>query len=296
MEPVPLRVALIGAGFIGTDLLIKIGRSQKLRCVHVVGRDMNSTGLRWAARNGYRVSDQGVAALLADPEGFDLVFDATDARANLNHWRLLDPLGKILVNLTPSPSGVMIAPTVNGGAVTRSRNINLISCGGQAAVPIVHALGRVAARIPYIEVVTTAASRSVGQGTRMNLDEFIDVTGGAVQAFSGAAQVKALVNLSPASPAPVFRVAITALLEGADATEVRQAIEQAAAGVRRFCPGYAVTTCDIRADGTIFIAIGVTGRGDRLPFFAGNLDIINDAAVAVAESLADLSIPAGHRA
>ena len=285
-----LRVAIIGAGFIGTDLLLKIGRSDTLTCALVVGRNPKAAGLRQAANLGYPTSDRGIAALLEEPDAFDLVFDATDALSHEDHWRRLERLGKSMINLTPSRTGHMVAPTVNGADALAYRNVSLISCGGQASVPLVHALARVFPRIPYLEVVTTVASRSVGRGTRMNLDEYIETTAAAVQAFSGAGQVKVLVNLSPARPPATFRVAISMMTGGAGGARVGSAVEQAAEAVRGFCPGYRIAACETFADGRIFTAVEVASRGDHLPVYAGNLDIINDAAIVIAERQARAAV------
>ncbi len=279
------RVAILGSGRIGTDLLVKLNRSSKVQCVLVAGRDANNAGLRRARSLGCRTSDRGIAALVDEADSYDLVFDATDAHSHRGHWAQLDPLGKTVFDLTPSRLGVMVVPTVNGEVSLAARNISLISCGGQVCIPLVHAIARVVLMCAYVEVVTTAASRSVGRATRLNLDEYIDTTEAAICKFSGTNRVKAMVNLSPAAPPPTFRVAVSMLTDGFDRAAVEAAVASAAANVRQFCPGYQVVS--MKTEGrSIFVAAEVTGRGDHLPEYAGNLDIINEAAVQLAEQFA----------
>ncbi|GAA4680225.1 acetylating acetaldehyde dehydrogenase [Streptomyces chumphonensis] len=283
----PLRVAVLGAGLIGIDLVTKIQRSPALSCELVVGRTEETRGLRHAAALGCATAAGGVDALVAGREPFDVVFDATNATAHAEHWARLEPLGTLLVDLTPSRVGHMVVPTVNGADALLHRNVNLVSCGGQASVPVLHALARLCRpRYPeYVEVVTTAASVSVGRATRLNLDEYIATTETAVRTFTGVADVKAIVNLSPARPPAPFRVAMSLVVPGADEDTVAAHVEAAAAEVRRHTPGYRVTACTV-TDERIFVAVEVTAAGDRIPRYAGNLDIINAAAVLIAERYA----------
>ncbi len=237
---------------------------------------------------GCPTSSEGIDALVAAERPFDIVFDASNALSHVEHWASLGPLGTTLVDLTPSMVGRMIAPTVNGADVLTHRNINLISCTGQAAVPVLHALTR---RHPaeYIEVVTTAASSSVGRATRLNLDEYIETTQGAVREFTGAPEVKVMVNMSPAAPPTTFRVAMTLLGSGFDADEVRTALTRAVDDVRAFAPGFSVAACTV-TDDRVFVAVEVAAAGDRIPRHVGNLDIINSAAVLVAEGYASRGV------
>ncbi|WP_340561679.1 acetaldehyde dehydrogenase (acetylating) [Streptomyces sp. GSL17-111] len=280
----PLKAAVLGAGLIGIDLVTKIQRSPALSCALVVGRTDETRGLRHAAALGCATAAGGVDALVAGREPFDVVFDATNAMAHAEHWARLRPLGTLLVDLTPSRVGHMVVPTVNGADALLHRNVNLVSCGGQASVPVLHALAR-HYRPEYIEVVTTAASVSVGRATRLNLDEYIATTEDAARTFTGVADVKAIVNLSPARPPTPFRVAMSLVVPGADADTVAAQVDAAAAEVRRHTPGYRVTACTV-TDERIFVAVEVTAAGDRIPRYAGNLDIINAAAVLIAERYA----------
>lgn len=277
----PAGVAVIGTGAIGQDLVSKIDRLSVLDCRLVAGRNPDSAGLRHAARLGYPTTAVGIEAVLAAERPFDVVFDATSAASHRNHWPLLEPLGTLVIDLTPSKVGEMVVPTVTGVAAATGRNVNLISCGGQASVPIAHAL---AARFPvtYFEVVSTVASDVAGRATRLNLDEYVTTTAQAVTAFSGVPDVKAILNISPAVPSATFRTAVHALIPGADAAAVRAVAEEAAEQVRSFAPGYEVTACTAVGD-RVTVALEVMARSDVLPSYAGNLDIINSAAVMVAE-------------
>lgn len=277
----PLPVAILGAGLIGLDLLTKIQRSSFLDCQLVVGRNDQTVGLRQAASLGCTTAADGIHSLVAAPRPFDIVFDATNAISHGEHWAYLQPLGTMLIDLTPSMIGHMVAPTVNAADALTHRNVNLISCGGQASIPILHALAQRYSP-DYIEVVTTAASPSVGRHTRLNLDEYIETTQDAVRAYTGVENVKVMVNLSPARPPATFRVAMSILSPELDGAVVRSIVAAAAEEVRAFVPGFTVIACTV-ADGKAFVAVEVAASGGRLARYAGNLDIINSAAVLIAE-------------
>jgi acetaldehyde dehydrogenase len=280
-SPRPLKTAVLGAGLIGVDLVTKIRRSPLLECDLVVARDDQARGLRLASALGCDTSAKGIDALLSRPEPFAVVFDATNAMSHPEHWSLLEPLGTKLIDLTPSMIGSMVAPTVNGAEGVLRQNVNLISCGGQAAIPVLHRLAQ-QITADYVEIVTTAASASIGRATRLNLDEYVGTTQKAVRVFTGVQNVKVMVNISPAQPPATFRVAMSVLAADANPVQVRQLVAAAAADMRAFVPGYQVKVCAV-TDGMIFVAVEVTASGDHIPRYAGNLDIINSAAVYVAE-------------
>jgi acetaldehyde dehydrogenase len=277
----PLRVAILGAGLIGIDLLTKVERSAVLDCGLVVGRNDTTGGLRRAASLGYATAADGIRSVVRADEPFDVVFDASNAMSHAEHWSRLEPTGAMLVDLTPSRVGHMVVPTVNGDDALAQRNVSLVSCGGQAAIPILHALTRLSPA-DYIEVVTTAASLGVGRATRLNLDEYIETTQDAVRTFTGVQDVKVMVNISPARPPATFRVAISLLATDLSSEAARAAVDTAAEEVRSFVPGFAVTACTVTG-GRTFVAVEITAAHDRIPRYAGNLDIINSAAVLVAE-------------
>ncbi len=290
----PISVAVIGTGAIGQDLVSKVHRSPVLECALVAGRNPGSAGLRHAERLGYRTSTGGIDAILAAPRPFDVVFDATNAMSHAEHWRALRPLDTLLIDLTPSKLGQMVVPTVTGPSVPTERNVSLISCGGQASTPIAHALaGRFA--VDYIEVVSTVASSIAGRATRLNLDEYVATTQAAISAFSGVRETKAILNISPAVPPATFRTAVHAVIPGAEseAEAVRAVVAEAAEAVRAFAPGYRVVACAVTGD-LVVVSLEVTADSDVLPHYAGNLDIINSAAILVAEQHAARLGPAAR--
>ncbi|CAL9677648.1 Acetaldehyde dehydrogenase 4 (plasmid) [Actinosynnema sp. ALI-1.44] len=288
----PARVAVLGAGLIGLDLIDKITRSEALKCVLVVGRDRESVGLRRALAMGCAVTDGGVEALLHTGADVEVVFDASNADAHPRHWQALEPTRATLIDLTPARLGEMIVPTVNGTEALDRRHLSLVSCGGQAAVPVLHAVAAHTA-LDYVEIVCTAASGTAGRATRLNIDDYLATTRDAVLRFCNAGEVKVMVNLSPARPAPPFRVAVTVLTSGAPREPITAAVADAARRVREFAPGYRVSSCTV-TDERISVAVQVDATGDRLPRHAGNLDIITAAAVLLGEQHA-AARAGGHR-
>lgn len=285
----PAKVAVLGAGLIGIDLLTRIQRSPMLDCRLVVGRNEEGRGLRSAAELGCPTAANGIDALVTAARPFDIVFDATNALSHAEHWARLEPLGTTLIDLTPSMVGHMVVPTINANDALDHGNVNLVSCGGQASIPILHRLSQ-HYQCEYIELVTTAATRSVGRATRLNLDEYIGTTQGAVREFTGVSNVKTIVNLSPAKPATTFRVAMSIVAPGLELEQVRALVGAAAAEVREFVPGYRVSACTVTEE-RAFVAVEVAASGGRIPKYAGNLDIINSAAVLIAEQYAASRVP-----
>lgn len=278
-----LRVAVLGAGLIGIDLADKIRRSAKLELALVAGRDRDSLGLRRVADMGHATTADGVRAVVgAGP--FGAVFDATNADSHAEHWSALRPTGTTLIDLTPTSLGTVIVPGVNSHRSVFCQHLNLVSCGGQAAVPVLYAIAK-CCNPTYIEVVSTGASASAGRATRLNLDQYIATTSAAIRTFTGTREAKVLVNLSPARPAPPFRVAMTVLADGIRAATVRTSIAAAAQAVRAYAPGFKVTSLAVDP-GRISVAVEVTACGGRLPRHAGSVDIINAAAVLLAEQSA----------
>ncbi|XVV06118.1 acetaldehyde dehydrogenase (acetylating) [Actinosynnema sp. CA-248983] len=274
------EVAVIGTGAIGRDLVGKIHRSPVLECALVAGRNPESEGLQHAARLGCPTSAEGIDAVLAAGP-FPIVFDATNALSHKEHWQLLKDVDTLLIDLTPSRVGDMVVPTVTGTRAPAARDVSLVSCGGQAAIPVAHALaGRFS--VSYLEVVSTVASRIAGRATRLNLDEYVATTQAALTEFSGVRDTKAILNISPAVPPATFRTAVHAVAPGASAAEVRAVVDEAAERVRAFAPGYQVLACEVNGD-RVVVSLEVAADSDVLPRYAGNLDIINSAAILVAE-------------
>jgi acetaldehyde dehydrogenase len=296
MERVP--VAVVGSGNIGTDLVIKLRRSLILEPVALVGIDPASDGLRHARSWGLETSADGADWLLAEAGrlGVRIVFEATSAKVHAAAAPRYRERGLIAIDLTPAAVGPPIVPPVNLHAHLDAPNINMITCGGQATVPIVAAVSRVAP-VAYAEIVSTVASKSAGPGTRANIDEFTETTGDALVTIGGAGTGKAIIVLNPAEPPILMRNTVYCALEaGADEAAIMASIDAMEAEVAAYVPGYKVkgvvfdegpfATPGGSAASRVAILLEVTGVGDYLPPYAGNLDIMTASAVRVAETLA----------
>ena len=278
-----LRVAILGSGNIGTDLLIKVQRSNFLECVLFIGRNLASPGMGKAIALGVKVSDESIGAILKNPDTVDLVFDATSAKDAKVHWEILNKLGKIVIDLTPAKLGLLCIPAVNLDEVLKHRNVNMITCGGQASIPLVYLISKTQRNVEYIEVVSSIASKSAGPATRLNLDEYIDTTENGIKYFSGVSRTKAILNLNPANPCIDMQTTIFAQLENPDMDILISAVDTMVNKIQKYVPGYSLLVPPIYENGRIAIMVKVQGLGDYLPKYAGNLDIINCAAIAVAE-------------
>ncbi|MFF3494455.1 acetaldehyde dehydrogenase (acetylating) [Streptomyces sp. NPDC002795] len=301
------KVAVIGSGNIGTDLMIKVLRlSDTLDMGAMVGIDPASDGLARAKRLGVPVTAEGVQGLIA-MEGFEdirIVFDATSAKAHVANAAALAPYGKQLVDLTPAAIGPMVVPAVNLDAHVGADNVNMVTCGGQATIPIVAAVSSVAP-VPYAEIVASIASKSAGPGTRANIDEFTETTSHAIETVGGAEHGKAVIVLNPAEPPLIMRDTVLALVNAPDTTThdaIRAAITERVDEVSAYVPGYrlkqqvqitpvpadqpvhTLTTAPVTHQVSVFLE--VEGAAHYLPAYAGNLDIMTSAALRMAEAMA----------
>lgn len=284
-----LRVAILGSGNIGTDLLMKTLRSPSLQCKLFIGRNPESNGMRKARALGVDVSDKSIQAIIDRPDVCDVVFDATSAKDHQAHWPILEKLGKFVIDMTPARMGRMCVPALDGDSPWDGpmvANINMISCGGQATIPLAEALRSVHQDIGYIEVVSSISSKSAGPATRSNLDQYIETTEEALRQFSGCREAKAILNLNPAEPPIDMQTTLFAKVENPNIEALRPAIAGAVARIQRYVPGYELVIPPSVQDGRITVMVKVRGRGDYLPTYAGNLDIVNCAAISVAERFA----------
>lgn len=288
-----LKVAIIGSGNIGADLLIKVNRSKYLECGAFIGRSMNSQGLMMAQKLGITTSALGIDYLVNNPDCCQIVFDATSASAHIQHAPVLASMGKFAIDLTPAKLGKMCVPAVNLESCINEQNVNMVTCGGQASTPIAYAIGQTQKDVDYIEVVSSIASRSAGPATRVNLDEYIHTTESAVKIFSGAARTKAILNLNPAVPPIIMQTTIMAKVATPDLEKLKPFLNAVVAKVKTYVPAYEIKVGPIVENGRIVVILTVKGQGDFLPEYAGNLDIINCAAIGVAERWAcqQLGIP-----
>lgn len=281
-----LNVGIIGSGNIGTDLLLKVIRSPYLNCSLFIGRHKDSRGIKLAKSLNINTSDCKIDAILENPKVCDLIFDATSAEAHLDHWPLLQSLGKVVIDLTPSHIGQMSVPAVQLKDVLNYQNINLISCGGQASIPLGYAIKQICEEIEYIEVVSSIASNSAGPATRNNLDEYIENTERGLKFFTKALDVKAILILNPAQPEIHMQTTIYAKVRGLRKTEVQKEIMRMVEKLQTYVPGYRLVLPPLIEGDQITVSIKVMGLGDYLPKYAGNLDIINCAALMIAETFA----------
>jgi acetaldehyde dehydrogenase len=303
------KVAIIGSGNIGTDLMIKVLRlSDALEMGAMVGIDPDSDGLARARRLNVATTHNGVDGLLGLPDfdEIDVIFDATSAKAHIANAARLAPHGKTLIDLTPAALGPFVVPPVNleqhldAGA----HNLNMVTCGGQATIPMVAAVSAVTP-VPYAEIVASIASRSAGPGTRANIDEFTETTAHAIEKVGGAARGKAIIILNPAEPAIIMRDTVFCLIGDADHQAIRASVNEMAARVAQYVPGYRLkqdvqftpipdgeSMRTLMPSGTgrvttrVSIFLEVEGAAHYLPAYAGNLDIMTSAALQVGESIA----------
>lgn len=281
-----VKVAILGSGNIGTDLLIKVMRSSYLECGVFIGRNLASPGMAKAQSLGVPVSADSIAHLEKHPDCCDIIFDATSARDHLVHAPIFERLGKIAIDLTPAKVGAMCVPAVNMRECLESNNVNMVTCGGQASIPIAYALGQSQKDVDYIEVVSSIASRSAGPATRINLDEYIHTTEKGLQQFSGARRTKAILNLNPAQPCINMQTTVFAKVAAPDLDALKPVLADIVAQIQRYVPGYEIIVGPTVENGRIVVMARVRGLGDYLPAYAGNLDIINCAAIAMAEEYA----------
>lgn len=290
-----LKAAIVGPGNIGTDLLVKLQRSRLVELRYMVGVDPSSEGLARAAAFGVETSSQGVEWLLARDEPPELVFEATSAKAHLANAPLYEAAGIQAVDLTPAAVGEYVCPVVNLDIEADAPNLNMITCGGQATIPIVAAVSAVVP-VDYAEIVASIASRSAGPGTRANIDEFTRTTARAIERVGGAGKGKAIIILNPVDPPMIMRDTVfCAIPAGAETEAIAASIHQMVDRVQAYVPGYTLRAepqfdpprKDWGGRGRVAVFLEVRGNGDYLPEWAGNLDIMTAAAAKVGEVLAE---------
>ena len=286
-----IKCALIGPGNIGTDLLAKLQRSPVLEPVWMVGIDPESDGLKRAREMGIKTTADGVDGLLphVKADGVQIAFDATSAYVHAENSRKLNALGVMMIDLTPAAIGPYCVPPVNlrEHLGKREMNVNMVTCGGQATIPMVYAVSRVQP-VSYGEIIATVSSRSAGPGTRKNIDEFTRTTAGAVEKVGGAQKGKAIIIINPAEPPLIMRDTVHCLtVDKPKAAEIEASIHDMIREVQRYVPGYKLVNGPIIDGHRVSVYLEVEGLGDYLPKYAGNLDIMTAAAARTAEMFAE---------
>jgi len=286
-----IKCALIGSGNIGTDLLYKLRRSQVLEPVWMVGIDPQSEGLERARAMGLKVTSEGVDGLLPHvlQDHIQIAFDATSAYVHAENSRKLTGLGVLMIDLTPAAIGPYCVPPVNLAEQLQKNvsNVNMVTCGGQATIPMVNAISRVQP-VSYGEIIATVSSRSVGPGTRKNIDEFTRTTASAVETVGGAKRGKAIVIINPAEPPLIMRDTVHCLTESApDQDRIIQSVHEMVKQVQVYVPGYTLKNGPVFDGNRVSVYMEVEGLGDYLPKYAGNLDIMTAAAARTAEMFAE---------
>jgi len=286
-----IKCALIGPGNIGTDLLYKLKRSPVLEPAWMVGIDPQSEGLKRAKELGLKVTSDGVDGLLphVKADGVQIAFDATSAYVHAENSRKLNALGVLMIDLTPAAIGPYCVPPVNLAEHVgkREMNVNMVTCGGQATIPMVAAVSRVQ-KVKYGEIVATVSSKSAGPGTRKNIDEFTRTTAGAVEKVGGAEQGKAIIIINPAEPPLIMRDTVHCLTEDTpDQEKITASIHAMIKEVQKYVPGYRLVNGPVFDGKRVSVFMEVKGLGDFLPTYAGNLDIMTAAGARTAEMFAE---------
>lgn len=281
-----LPVAILGTGNIGTDLLLKVMRSPTMECRLFAGRNLASPGMTKASMLGVPVSAKGIQGIVDHCDELRIVFDATSAEDHLKHAPILERCGLRVVDMTPAKIGKMCVPAVNLDDCLDEMNVNMITCGGQASIPLAFAVAQANADISYLETVSSIASRSAGPATRINLDEYLETTEQGLASFTCCHKTKAILNLNPAQPCVHMQTTILARVPNVDLDSTRQKVAEMQSKIQAYVPGYHVVLAPMVENGRLITMVRVDGLGDYLPKYAGNLDIINCAAIAFAEAVA----------
>lgn len=289
-----VNVGILGTGKIGTDLLLKIMRSNFLTCAVFSGRNLESEGMRYAANLGVRLSDKGIHAFSDIHNRCDIVFDATSAAYHVEHAKVFDRLGILAIDMTPSQIGECCVPAlgmVDGG---KSRNVSMISCGGQASIPVASVLAQVIPNISALEVSSIASANSIGQGTLDNIDEYYQNTKAGLFKYTQINNLHVALCVDSVNLETPMLTTVIARCGEVDIERLQSALHDTVEKVQRYVPGYTLRSAPTLIDGGVRIDISVEGAGDYLPKYAGNLDIINCAAIAVAEEYARRKLRQQH--
>lgn len=281
-----IKVAIIGTGNIGTDLLLKALKTDFMDVVAFVGRRLDSDGMLTAKKHNILISDQGIEYFINNPKCCDVVYDCTSAADAIEHAKIFKEQGIKVIDLTPAKVGDMCVPDVNSEIISTDDNVNMITCGGQASMPMLHLLSKECTGLEYIEVVSQIASKSAGMATRINVDNYIQTTQKAITKFTGCSNNKVILNLNPAEPCVDMQTTMFIKAKKVNFENLTEKVLDKIEELRTYIPYYEMVLPPTMNDsGVVVMSIKVRGTGDYLPAYAGNLDIINCAAIKVTERL-----------
>ena len=280
-----IKAAIIGTGNIGTDLLIKSTRSDIIEPVVFVGRRESSDGIQKAKSLGIKTSVEGIDFFLNNPNYCDLVFDCTDAYSAIENYKVFSSQKIKTIDLTPAKIGELCVPLINDDLIITNDNVNMITCGGQASIPLLHLVSKHCDSLEYIEIVSQISSKSAGMATRINIDEYINTTEKAIVKFTKTKKCKVILNLNPAEPCVDMQTTMFLKYKNIDMTNLLEEFDKKIKSIKSYVPHYELTSLPCLNDDILIISIKIKGNGDYLPPYAGNLDIINCAALKITEKL-----------
>ena len=280
-----IKAAIIGTGNIGTDLLIKSTRSDIIEPVVFVGRRESSDGIQKAKSLGIKTSVEGIDFFLNNPNYCDLVFDCTDAYSAIENYKVFSSQKIKTIDLTPAKIGELCVPLINDDLIITNDNVNMITCGGQASIPLLHLVSKHCGSLEYIEIVSQISSKSAGMATRINIDEYINTTEKAIVKFTKTKKCKVILNLNPAEPCVDMQTTMFLKYKNIDMTNLLEEFDKKIKSIKSYVPHYELTSLPCLNDDILIISIKIKGNGDYLPSYAGNLDIINCAALKITDKL-----------
>ena len=284
-----IKVAILGTGNIGTDLLLKALRTDFIEVVAFVGRRLDSDGMKVAGQHSVTLSDQGIQYFINNPKCCDVVYDCTSAADAKEHAKIFKAQGIKVIDLTPAKVGDMCVPDINASMILTDDNVNMITCGGQASMPMLHLLSKRCTGLEYVEIVSQIASKSAGMATRINVDNYISTTKKAITKFTGCKNTKVILNLNPAEPCVDMQTTIFIKTKDINFTGLIEEIAEKIEELKTYIPHYELVLPPTMNDsGVLVLSIRVKGAGDYLPAYAGNLDIINCAAIKVTQKLTEV--------
>jgi acetaldehyde dehydrogenase len=280
-----IKAGIIGTGNIGTDLLLKILKTKEIKPVIFAGRRMNSDGISIAKSKGVEVTDKGIQYFIENPKCCDVVFDCTSAADAIKHASIFEEQGIKVVDLTPAKVGPLCVPSINPEVILTEGNVNMITCGGQASMPMLNLISKYCDGLDYIEIVSQIASKSAGMATRINIDSYIDTTEKAIKKFTGCDNCKVILNLNPAEPCVDMQTTMFIKFKSINFNSLVGEIYKKVKELQTYIPYYELVLPPVINDDILVLSIKVKGTGDYLPEYAGNLDIINCAAIEITKTL-----------